>query len=109
MGLSAVSDSETAITPNGDGAVTARRSLAIASTERTEFSVALDCVKNGCPEPHRDNGVVSAFFAATLDDLLRDYGQEPKINDHAATVVWRTVPAFVVYDGPSSGRSGGQR
>jgi hypothetical protein len=74
------------------------------STARTEFSVALDCTKNGCPEPHADDGWVSPFVESALEDILAKYGLEPKVNNHAATVVWRTVPAFVVYDGEDLAR-----
>lgn len=46
-----------------------------------EFAARIDCEKNGCSEPHGDNG-----------DLL--YGRSERIetvNGHAVTVLKRTV------------------
>ncbi len=78
----------------------------VISTARDEFAVALDCTKNGCETPHSDDGWVSPFTAPTLADLLERYGDDPRINGHAVSIVWRTVPPFTSYsedaDNPST-------
>lgn len=68
------------------------------SRAHTEWAVAIDCAKNGCEPPHSDDGWVSAFVESSLPDLLEHYGKDPKINNHAATIMWREIPAFQRYE-----------
>lgn len=67
-----------------------------------EYGLRVDCEKNGCAEPHHDNGVVINLseFQPFTNPRERETWKESRLGKHAAERVARiiTYDEWIAYD-----------
>lgn len=64
--------------------------MAYANEPRKEYALRIDCEKNGCETPHRDNGSILPCHRLTVEHDLT----HQTANGHACTVMSRVIPAW---------------